>query len=67
MRGLLLRVFLSCWVVGMNDLSLVARIRNVDWELFLLYRSGDAERLPNRVESLWFELDRLEALVGLDG
>lgn len=53
-------------LVGMNE-SFETQIRNVDWELFLLYQSGDAERVPNRVAGLWAELDRLEALVELDG
>lgn len=59
------------WVYGrvlfMNDLSLVSRLRNVDWELFLLYRSGDAVVLPGRVDWLWAEVDRLEALIALGG
>jgi hypothetical protein len=47
----------------MNDLFLVSQLRNVDWELYLLYQSGDAELLPNRVAVLWCELDRLEGLL----
>ena len=43
----------------MNDLSVAARLRNVEWELYVLYQSGDAEFLPGRVDVLWAEFESL--------
>lgn len=43
----------------MDDLNVVARLRNVEWELYVLYQSGDAEFEPERVELLWAEFEGL--------
>lgn len=54
----------------MNDFSVsaaVADLRNVEWELYLLYQSGDAGVLVSEVAALWAEVDRLEAVIVLDG
>lgn len=39
-------------------------LRNVDWELFLLYSEGLVK--PEREAHLWAEVDRLEALIELE-
>lgn len=41
--------------------SFARDLRNVEWELFLLYRSGSWD--VERVEFLWGEVERLEALL----
>jgi hypothetical protein len=54
----------------MNDFgvsSALADLRNVEWELYLLYQSGDADVFVSDVARLWCEVDRLEAVVALDG
>ena len=44
--------------------SFVTQLRNVDWELFLLYSEGLVK--PEREAFLWAEVDRLEALISLE-
>lgn len=44
--------------------SYVTELRNVDWELFLLYSEGLVK--PEREGFLWAEVDRLEALISLE-
>ena len=44
--------------------SYVTELRNVDWELFLLYSEGLVK--PEREVFLWAEVDRLEALIELE-
>lgn len=41
--------------------SFVTQLRNVDWELYLLYSEGLVK--PEREAFLWAEVDRLEALI----
>jgi hypothetical protein len=45
------------------DISLVTQLRNVDWELYLLYTEGLHLFKPEREAALWAEVDRLEALM----
>jgi hypothetical protein len=45
------------------DISLVTELRNVDWELYLLYTEGLHVYKPEREAALWAEVDRLEALI----
>lgn len=47
-------------VLGMT-VSFVTELRNVDWELYLLYSEGLVK--PDREAFLWAEVDRLEALI----
>jgi len=44
--------------------SYVTDLRNVDWELYLLYSEGLVK--PERESWLWAEVDRLEALISLE-
>ena len=44
--------------------SYVTELRNVDWELYLLYSEGLVK--PERESFLWAEVDRLEALIALE-
>ena len=44
--------------------SYVTDLRNVDWELYLLYSEGLVK--PEREALLWAEVDRLEALIALE-
>jgi len=44
--------------------SFVTDLRNVDWELYLLYSEGLVK--PEREAFLWAEVDRLEALISLE-
>jgi hypothetical protein len=44
---------------------LQVELANVEWEIFLIYKSGFAA--PEKLASLWVEVDRLDALVVLDG
>lgn len=41
--------------------SYVTELRNVDWELYLLYSEGLVK--PERESFLWAEVDRLEGLI----
>ena len=50
-------------VLGMTS-SYVTALRNVDWELYLLYSEGLVK--PERESFLWAEVDRLEALISLE-
>lgn len=43
------------------DSSIETQIRNLDWELFLLYTEGLVK--PEREAFLWAEIDRLEGLL----
>lgn len=49
----------------MNDLSLAAQLRNIEWELYVLYQSGDDVFDSAEVARLWSEVDRLDALLVL--
>ena len=51
-------------VLTMTSSSYVTELRNVDWELFLLYSEGLVK--PEREAFLWAEVDRLEALIELE-
>jgi hypothetical protein len=53
--------------MDINVSAAVADLRNVEWELYLLYQSGDAEVFVADVARLWREVDRLEAVIVLDG
>ena len=44
---------------------LLVELANVEWEIFLIYISGFPA--PDRLAALWAEVDRLDALVVLDG
>jgi len=44
--------------------SYTTELRNVDWELYLLYSEGLVK--PEREAFLWAEVDRLEALISLE-
>jgi hypothetical protein len=44
--------------------SYITDLRNIDWELFLLYSEGLVK--PDREAHLWAEVDRLEALISLE-
>jgi hypothetical protein len=44
--------------------SYLAELRNVEWELYLLYTEGLNH--PSRERSLWADVDRLEALIELE-
>lgn len=46
-------------------ISVETQLRNADWELFLLYSEGLVK--PEREAALWAEVDRLEALLELQG
>lgn len=46
--------------------SYVTELRNVEWELFVLYREGAHEFKPELEERLWAEVDRLEGLLICD-
>ena len=51
-------------IVLFMTVSYVTELRNVDWELFLLYSEGLVK--PEREAFLWAEVDRLEALIELE-
>ena len=51
-------------IVCFMTVSFLAELRNVEWELFLLYTEGLNH--PSRERSLWAEVDRLEALIELE-
>jgi hypothetical protein len=44
--------------------SYITDLRNIDWELYLLYSEGLV--MPDREAHLWAEVDRLEALISLE-
>lgn len=46
--------------------SFVTELRNVEWELFLLYSEGLADVKPQLEAQLWADVDRLEALIELE-
>ena len=46
--------------------SYVTELRNVEWELFLLYTEGLAGVKPQLEAALWADVDRLEALIELE-
>lgn len=48
----------------MDNSSYVTQLRNVEWELFVMYREGVAK--PVLEERLWAEVDRLEGLLVCD-
>jgi hypothetical protein len=54
-------------IVLFMDISLVTELRNVDWELYLLYTEGLHVFKPEREAALWAEVDRLEALLAAGG
>ena len=61
--------FLVFWcteyaIVLVMTVSYVTELRNVDWELYLLYSEGLVK--PEREAHLWAEVDRLEALIELE-
>ena len=51
-------------IVLYMTVSYVTELRNVDWELYLLYSEGLVK--PEREAFLWAEVDRLEALIELE-
>ena len=62
--GFLVKVYgVYDMVLGMT-VSYVTELRNVDWELYLLYSEGLVK--PEREAFLWAEVDRLEALIELE-
>ena len=62
--GFLVKVYgVYDMVLGMT-VSFVTELRNVDWELYLLYSEGLVK--PEREAFLWAEVDRLEALIELE-
>lgn len=48
-------------VVVMNPL--VTELRNVEWEIFLIYREGLQGVRVGTLEALWREVDRLDGLL----
>ena len=46
--------------------SYETQLRNVEWEIFLLYREGVADYKPSLEAKLWAEVDRLDALIELE-
>ena len=50
-------------IVLVMTVSYVTELRNVDWELYLLYSEGLVK--PERERFLWAEVDRLEGLIAL--
>lgn len=50
-------------IVFVMDISLQTELRNVDWELYLLYTEGLHVFKPEREAQLWAEVDRLEGLL----
>ena len=48
-------------VVVMNPL--VTELRNVEWEIFLIYREGLQGVRVGTLEALWPEVDRLDGLL----
>lgn len=50
----------------MDDSSFVTQLRNVEWELFVLYREGLQFVKPELELRLWAEVDRLEGLLVCD-
>jgi hypothetical protein len=48
-------------VVFMNPL--VTELRNVEWEIFLIYREGLQGVRVGTLEALWREVDRLDGLL----
>lgn len=44
--------------------SYETQLRNVEWELFLLYTEN--LKHPSREAKLWAEVDRLDALINLE-
>ena len=48
----------------MTSSSYITELRNVEWELFLLYSEGLNH--PWREAKLWADVDRLEALIELE-
>jgi hypothetical protein len=49
-------------VLGM-DVSLATELRNVEWEIFLIYREGLQGVRVGTLEALWREVDRLDGLL----
>lgn len=47
----------------MDNLSYVTELRNVEWEIFLIYREGLQDVRPGALAALWAEVDRLEGLL----
>ena len=45
------------------DISLVTELRNVEWEIFLIYREGLQGVRVGTLEALWPEVDRLDGLL----
>lgn len=50
-------------VLVMDNSSYIAELRNVDWEIFLIYREGLQDVRVGTLEALWREVDRLEGLL----
>jgi hypothetical protein len=48
-------------VLFMNPL--VTELRNVEWEIFLIYREGLQGVRVGTLEALWREVDRLDGLL----
>jgi len=46
--------------------SYLTELRNVEWELYLLYTEGLADVKPQLEAQLWADVDRLEALIELE-
>ena len=51
-------------IVLRMTVSYVTELRNVEWELYLLYSEGLNH--PSREARLWADVDRLEALIELE-
>jgi hypothetical protein len=41
--------------------NLVKSLREAEWELFLMYRSGDVDRVRER--ELWFDVEMLDGMI----
>lgn len=52
-----------CVIVLGMDISLVTELRNVEWEIFLIYREGLQGVRVGTLEALWSEVDRLDGLL----
>jgi hypothetical protein len=47
----------------MENSSLMTELRNVEWEIFLIYREGLQGVRVGTLEALWREVDRLDGLL----
>ena len=58
------KLYIGYAIVCFMTISFVTELRNVEWELYLLYSEGLEH--PVREARLWADVDRLEALIDLE-